>query len=334
MSGPVRAAYDALVAANELKPDPAQAAASDALDRIGNGKNGGLLSRLLNRDDDGPAGVYLWGGVGRGKTMLMDLFYDTLPSTVRSKTRIHFNNFMQDVHHRMHLAKMEHGNDIDAVPLVAADLADRANVLCFDEFQCTNVADAMILRRLLESLMSHGVVLVTTSNRHPDELYKNGVQRESFIPAINLLKREKIAHTVRSYVHDAHAESYGGEAVDKLGLDPAQVFKTLLASTEAHELLVAIVPVAGQLDLKALAEAAGCKKCEMAAADAAQRATGYLVGGISPLSQRTPLPTVVHDSALRFTTVFVSAGRRGLQVELAPSELVSALDATVAGIAR
>jgi Cys-tRNA(Pro) deacylase len=93
-------------------------------------------------------------------------------------------------------------------------------------------------------------------------------------PAINLLKREKIAHTVRSYVHDAHAESYGGEAVDKLGLDPAQVFKTLLASTETHELLVAIVPVAGQLDLKALAEAAGCKKCEMAAADAAQRATG------------------------------------------------------------
>ncbi len=83
-------------------------------------------------------------------------------------------------------------------------------------------------------------------------------------PAINLLKREKIAHTVRSYVHDAHAGSYGGEAVDKLGLDPAQVFKTLLASTETHELLVAIVPVAGQLDLKALAEAAGCRKCEMA----------------------------------------------------------------------
>ena len=110
-------------------------------------------------------------------------------------------------------------------------------------------------------------------------------------PAINLLKREKIAHTVRSYVHDAHAESYGGEAVDKLGLDPAQVFKTLLASTEAHELLVAIVPVAGQLDLKALAEAAGCKKCEMAAADAAQRATGYLVGGISPLGQKKRLRT-------------------------------------------
>lgn len=120
--------------------------------------------------------------------MLMDLFYDTLPSSVRSKTRIHFHNFMQDVHKRLHRMKMTHGNDIDAVPFVAADIAEQANVLCFDEFQCTDVADAMILRRLLESLMSHGVVLVTTSNRHPDELYRNGIQRESFIPAIHLLK--------------------------------------------------------------------------------------------------------------------------------------------------
>lgn len=141
-------------------------------------------------------------------------------------------------------------------------------------------------------------------------------------PAINLLKREKIAHTVRSYVHDAHAESYGGEAVDKLGLDPAQVFKTLLASTEAHELLVAIVPVAGQLDLKALAEAAGCKKCEMAAADAAQRATGYLVGGISPLGQKKRLRTFLDASAQALPALHVSAGRRGLEVELAPTDLL------------
>ncbi|KAI0817770.1 AFG1-like ATPase [Xylaria sp. FL0064] len=137
---------------------------------------------------DLPRGLYLYGDVGSGKTMLMDLFYETLPSAVKSKTRIHFHNFMQDVHKRLHRMKMEHGNDIDAVPFVAADIAEQANVLCFDEFQCTDVADAMILRRLLESLMSHGVVLVTTSNRHPDDLYKNGIQRESFIPAIELLK--------------------------------------------------------------------------------------------------------------------------------------------------
>ncbi|CAF9914028.1 MAG: hypothetical protein HETSPECPRED_001724 [Heterodermia speciosa] len=134
-----------------------------------------------------PRGLYMYGDVGSGKTMLMDMFYDTLPHNISSKTRIHFHNFMQDVHHRLHVMKMEHGNDLDAVQFVAADLAEKASVLCFDEFQCTDVADAMILRSLLEALMSHGVVLVTTSNRHPNELYKNGIQRASFIPCINLL---------------------------------------------------------------------------------------------------------------------------------------------------
>lgn len=94
-----------------------------------------------------PKGLYMFGDVGCGKTMLMDLFFDTLPSNVSSKTRIHFHNFMQDVHKRMHVVKMQHGNDIDALPLVAADIASQSSVLCFDEFQCTDVADAMILRR-------------------------------------------------------------------------------------------------------------------------------------------------------------------------------------------
>ena len=146
----------------------------------------------------------MFGDVGSGKTMLMDMFYDTLPHNITSKTRIHFHNFMQDIHKRLHVMKMEHGTDLDAVQYVAADIAEQGSVLCFDEFQCTDVADAMILRRykahgllkvqyltqcsLLEALMSHGVVLVTTSNRHPNDLYKNGIQRESFIPCINLLK--------------------------------------------------------------------------------------------------------------------------------------------------
>lgn len=145
-----------------------------------------------------PKGLYMYGDVGCGKTMLMDLFFDTLPGNIKAKKRIHFHNFMQDVHRQMHVTKARHGAQFDALPLVAAGIAENASVLCFDEFQCTDVADAMILRRLLESLMSHGVVMVTTSNRHPDDLYKNGIQREHFIPCIKLLKTELIVLNLNS----------------------------------------------------------------------------------------------------------------------------------------
>jgi len=96
---------------------------------------------------DLPKGLYMYGDVGSGKTMLMDLFYETLPSNVISKTRIHFHNFMQEVHKELHKVKMQHGNEIDGIPFVAANIAEKSRVLCFDEFQCTDVADAMILRR-------------------------------------------------------------------------------------------------------------------------------------------------------------------------------------------
>ncbi|MEE1892015.1 Cys-tRNA(Pro) deacylase [Pseudomonas otitidis] len=153
-------------------------------------------------------------------------------------------------------------------------------------------------------------------------------------PAIDLLKKAKAEHRVLTYTHDPKAPSYGLEAAEKLGLDPARVFKTLLAATEKGELLVAVVPVAGSLDLKALAHAAGAKKADMAPADAAQRATGYLVGGISPLGQKKRLRTFIDRSALDHPTIHVSAGRRGLEVELAAQVLAEHTQAQFAAIGR
>ncbi|GGM06512.1 Cys-tRNA(Pro)/Cys-tRNA(Cys) deacylase [Pseudomonas asuensis] len=153
-------------------------------------------------------------------------------------------------------------------------------------------------------------------------------------PAIDLLKKHKIAHRVLSYVHDPKAASYGLEAADKLGLEPAHVFKTLLAVTEKDELLVAIVPVGGSLDLKALAHAASVKKADMANPQVAQRATGYLVGGISPLGQKKRLRTFIDSSAEHFPFIYVSAGRRGLEVELSAQALAHLTAGKFAEIAR
>jgi len=151
-------------------------------------------------------------------------------------------------------------------------------------------------------------------------------------PATALLAKQGVPHTLHSYEHDPRHGSYGAEAVEALGLDPERVFKTLVAEVDGV-LTVGVVPVGGQLDLKALAEAAGGKKARMAGTAAAQRATGYVVGGISPLGHRSRLPVVIDSSAHRYDTVHCSAGRRGLEVELAPADLVRLTDAIVAPIA-
>ncbi|MEE4308402.1 Cys-tRNA(Pro) deacylase [Pseudomonas alliivorans] len=153
-------------------------------------------------------------------------------------------------------------------------------------------------------------------------------------PALDLLKKVRAEHRIHSYEHDPKAASYGLEAAEKLGLEPARVFKTLLASTEKGELLVAVVPVVGTLDLKALAHAAGVKKTEMADPAAAQRSTGYLLGGISPLGQKKRLRTFIDETAMPFETIFVSAGRRGLEVELSAQVLAAHTSATFAAIGR
>jgi Cys-tRNA(Pro)/Cys-tRNA(Cys) deacylase len=151
--------------------------------------------------------------------------------------------------------------------------------------------------------------------------------------ATALLTRQRIPHTVHSYSHDPRSESYGTEASEALGVPAGQVLKTLVADVDGV-LTVGVVPVCTQLDLKALATAVGGKKAAMAEAAAAERATGYVVGGISPLGQRRPLRVVIDSAAMDFPTVYCSGGRRGLEIELAPGDLVRAANATVAPISR
>ena len=160
------------------------------------------------------------------------------------------------------------------------------------------------------------------------------VTRRRATPATTAAERAGIAFAVHEYAHNPAATSFGLEAAAALGLDPARVYKTLIARVDGAALVVAIVPVAARLNLKALAAASGGRKAELAEQADAERATGYVVGGISPLGQRKRLPAVVDASALRCPTVYVSAGRRGLELELVPADLISLTGATTAPIAQ
>lgn len=152
-------------------------------------------------------------------------------------------------------------------------------------------------------------------------------------PAVTLAARAGVAFEVHRYDHDPDEPSYGAEAAEALGVDPDRVYKTLVTLVDGR-LAVAVVPVSGELDLKKLAHALGARRAEMAHPSEAERATGYVVGGISPLAQKRRLPTVLDASASGFTTIYVSAGRRGLELELAPADLVKLSGATVAAVGR
>jgi Cys-tRNA(Pro)/Cys-tRNA(Cys) deacylase len=151
-------------------------------------------------------------------------------------------------------------------------------------------------------------------------------------PATALLAELKMPHTLHPYEHDPRAQAYGEEAAAALGVDPAQMFKTLIATVDG-KLACAVVPVAARLDLKRFAAALGGKRAELAEPAAAARATGYVVGGISPIGQKTRLRVVIDTSAQTFETVYVSAGKRGLQVQLTPADLLRAADGALAPIA-
>ncbi|MGE3690743.1 MAG: cell division protein ZapE [Novosphingobium sp.] len=184
--------YEMLIATGELRPDPEQAAAVERLDALQRALEetsapAGLLGKLFSRKPPGPRGVYLWGGVGRGKSMLMDLFHETL--NIRRKRRVHFHEFMLEVHARLREERKKEAGD--PIAPVAAAYGENLRCLAFDEMVVNNSADAMIMSRLFTALIvDHGVTIVTTSNRTPSELYKDGLNREHFLPFIALIERE------------------------------------------------------------------------------------------------------------------------------------------------
>lgn len=153
-------------------------------------------------------------------------------------------------------------------------------------------------------------------------------------PAIDLAKQQGIAYAVHQYQHDPASASYGLEAAEKLGLNPAQVFKTLVLQLDGKQLAVALLPVNQQLSMKLAAKALGVKKADMASAADVMRSTGYVLGGVSPLGQKKRLPTVIDSSAQQFATIYISAGKRGLEIELAAEDLRRLSDALFAAIGQ
>ena len=196
----VQSAYQDRLSHGEIAPDAAQAAAVAALSRLEGELNAlaepGFGLKLLHRKREAPRGVYLYGPVGRGKSMVMDLFFDSAP--VARKRRVHFHAFMGETHalidawrrgdYAARKARFGQAKGDDPIPPVAHQLAEGARLLCFDEFHVTDIADAMILGRLFEALWAQGVVIVATSNRAPDALYENGINRQLFLPFIERLK--------------------------------------------------------------------------------------------------------------------------------------------------
>ncbi|MEL6621955.1 MAG: cell division protein ZapE [Pseudomonadota bacterium] len=215
-AGPaLRDIYNSRVESGALQHSDAQAAALDALDDVrravvaADRTQLGFFGRLFGaKPDAAPRGLYLWGGVGRGKTMLMDLFFENLP--IKQKRRIHFHEFMADVHDRIGVARKQFPGD--PIPIVAKQIASDAKVLAFDEIHVTDIADAMILGRLFRALFESRVTVVSTSNVPPEGLYKNGLNRDLFLPFIELIGAHMDVHAIADGA-DYRLEKLVGQAL-------------------------------------------------------------------------------------------------------------------------
>ncbi|MEM7619261.1 MAG: cell division protein ZapE [Pseudomonadota bacterium] len=212
LNGPL-ARYRAMIAAGDIHPDPAQVLAIEKLQLLANRlssykppKKTDLFSFFTRRKGAIPDGLYIFGGVGRGKTMLMDLFYETVD--FQPKQRVHFHEFMAEVHQA--IGEKRKTKDGDPIPYVAQDIAKKGLLLCFDEFHVTDIADAMILWRLFAGLFEHNVVIVATSNVQPKDLYKDGLNRNAFLPFIDLIE-ERMELFALEAKQDYRLEKFRGE---------------------------------------------------------------------------------------------------------------------------
>ena len=318
VSHPVTAAYDRRVLDGAIKEDAAQRAVLPALDRLvaalarphPASKPGGVLGRIFGTranppQGPGPKGVYLWGGVGRGKSMLMDLVMETAP--IAEKRRVHFHEFMQEVQAGLNEARAR--GEQDAVRPVAEGIAARTRLFCFDEMQITDIADAMIVGRLFQVLFDRGVTVVTTSNRVPEDLYKDGLNRQLFLPFIALI-RERL-HVLRLDSPRDHRQGRAGggevwftpaDASASRALDDIWAELTDEAAPRPRELpvngrCVAIPAAAGRVARAGFEDLCGKPLGPADYLAIAQAFDALLIDGIPRLGPAN------HDRAKRFVTL-------------------------------
>ncbi|MDR6294268.1 cell division protein ZapE [Inquilinus ginsengisoli] len=306
------ALYRRRIADGALRADPAQAAAAEKLQRLhrqlrsytppdpeaGNG----LLARLgFGRKKpaaDPPRGLYFWGGVGRGKSMLMDLFFETTP--VPRKRRVHFNAFMLEIHQRIHEWRQSGAaaeGDADPIPPLARRVAAEAWLLCFDEFHVVDIADAMILGRLFQALFGLGVIVVATSNWPPDDLYKDGLQRDRFLPFIAMIKK-KLEVVQLDGGRDYRLDRLRGRPVyhSPLGAMAHKALAGLFADlTDGAEGQAVTLPVPGARTLEVPRAAKGVAWCDFDAL------CGRPLGAADYLTLAAAFHTVIIEGVPRFT---------------------------------